>query len=888
MTRARAGPQHPLVPTDHQRAGRIDLPTGTVTFLFTDIEGSTRLSRSLGDGFAAVIDRHHAIMRDAFAACGGVVVSTEGDAFFAVFIDPVQAVVGTINAQRALAAESWPEGVQLRVRMGLHTGAGRRGGDDYAGIDVNRAARVSNAGHGGQVLLSGVTATLVADRLPDGVHLRELGEVLLKDIDEPQAIVQLDIEGLPSQFPPLRAARPGWLPEPLTSFLGRGPEIDAVDGYLRDSRLVTLTGPGGTGKTRLSLEVARAAQPRFPGGAWFVPLEAIREPALVLPEMADRLGVQPGGQRAVREALADQIGSKKTLLVLDNLEQVVDVGTELSQLLGQATGLHILASSREALRLAAEQEYPVPVMDVELALLLFVERARKVKPGFVVDEESSTDIRAIVSRLDCLPLAIELAAARTRLFPPRKLRERLEARLEKLSSGNRDAPHRQRTLRGAVEWSYELLDDDERTTFARFSVFAGGAGFEAAEEVIDPGAELDTAVLDTLAALADKSLLRIEDGPDGEPRAKMLETIREFAAERLAESSDLADVQQRHAQVYVDLAERMEPELIGEHPSDAFTIMEAEHDNLRAALDRSLQRHQPALGLRIGGAIWRFWQQRAHLEEGRGRLERLLAEPTAADDRCAQAKGATGLGGLVYWQGDHQAAKAIYALALRSHRDCGSDRDVAMALYDLAFPTAYLGDAEASAKMYAEALGLFIAAGDENGVVLVREGAALAAFIAGDYPLAYSVEREVVALRRGQEGLFKRADSIGFLAIIEAVLGMAGSARAHVDESFQLRSDLNNQSAYPGALQTEGLVRLAEGHPEDAAYLAGTLQGMRDDGAKVLIPSDALRFTDPESTARELLGDAFLEHFEAGRKCSPQEALERIRAKRERRQASLT
>ena len=724
------------------------LPTGRVTFLFTDIEGSTRLSQLLGERFAAVIDRHHEIMRSAFAMCGGVVISTEGDSFFAVFVDVGDALIGTVAAQRALATETWPDGVSIRVRMGLHTGDGRLGGDNYAGIDVIRASRISNAAHGGQVLLSRASANDAADSLPRGVRLQDLGEILLKDIPAPEPVLQLVIDGLESGFPPLRAERPGWLPEPLTSFLGRESELAAIARHLDEHRLVTLTGPGGTGKTRLSIEAARSLQPGFPGGTWFVPVEAIEDHRLVMPEIADRLGVSSDDGRSISSALAEHVGAKRTLLVLDNLEQVVSVGPELHELLSGATGLHVLASSREALRISGEQEYPVPVLDIELGVRLFVDRARNVRPDLRTNPEMEEDIRAIVARLDALPLAIELAAARVRMFQPDKLRQRLESGLGELGAGNQELPQRQRTIRGAVEWSYRLLDERDRRVFERLAVFRGGAELESAEAVIGATGVDQGDVLDAVASLADKSLLSIGEQPDGEPRLRMLELIRTYAAERLSEDPDVAIVERCHAEHYLGFAETMEAALRGAVPAEALPRTELDHDNLRAALDWSLRADRPAVGLRIGGAIWRFWQQRAHLVEGRERLEALIAHPAAEDDPCALARGATGLGGLAYWQSDQRDARAAYEIALDRYRRCGDRPGEAQALFDLAYPVAILGDVDAAAALTEQSLAIYTELDDRNGIALVMESSATFAIISGDYRRAREMQEPVADIAR--------------------------------------------------------------------------------------------------------------------------------------------
>ncbi len=844
------------------------LPSGVVTFLFTDIEGSTRLSQSLGEAFPEVIDRHHALMRRAITDGGGTVISTEGDAFFAVFVDPLEAVVAAADAQRHLAREAWPRGPAVRVRMGLHTGLARRGGDDYAGVEVNRAARISGAGHGGQVLVSASTAGHVADTLPDGLGLRDLGAIVLKDFEVGQRIWQLEIAGLPHEFPPLRAVRPGRLPQPLTSFLGRD-EVDRTARLVRERRLVTLTGPGGTGKTRVSIEAARELQPEFAGGTWFVPLETIRDRALVLPEIADQLGIAAKPGQPLLESVARAVGDSPTLLLLDNLEQVVAAGPELAGLLQSTPGLHILATSREPLRIEGEQELPVPVLDGDLAVKLFIERARQVRPDLDPDAAEREQLRELVRRLDHLPLAIELAAARARRLSVAALCQQVPASLADLGSGRRDAADRQRTLRGAVAWSHELLDDGERLTFDRFAVFSGGAELGQVGPVIDPERPAHE-ILDDLESLADKSLLVISDGSHDVPRARMLETIHAYAAERLEQDVQATAIRARHARAFLEFSETIEPELKSDRSDAALARAEAEHDNIRAALDWALE-HDPALGLRIGGAIWRFWQQRSHLEEAQRRLEALLDAADREADPCATGRGYTALGGTRYWQGDYETAQLAYERAVDHYRTCGDQRALAGALYDLSYPVAFRGDHAGGRELNEQSQRIFEAIGDRAGIALVKEGQALLAVMAGDYRRARSLQSDVIDYVRSSGGLFQLSDNLGLLVVIESRLGQIAEARAHLDEMRELQRRLRDRSGLAAALEVRAVLAVSEGDDETAALCAGALQGIRDTGAGTLVPSETLDFYDVSDVARERLGQRYEDFFEAGRALAPEE-----------------
>ncbi|HTE65420.1 MAG TPA: adenylate/guanylate cyclase domain-containing protein, partial [Candidatus Binatia bacterium] len=545
-----------------------------MTFLFTDIEGSTRLLSALGDGYAALLDAHSAILRSAIGAHAGTEVSTEGDAFFAVFPSARDAVSAAAEAQRALDATRWPEGSIVKVRMGLNSGEAKFGGDNYVGLDVNRAARIAAAGHGGQVLLSDATRALVAQDLPEGLRLRDLGEHRLKDLVLSVRISQLDIDGLAGDFPVLRSldARPTNLPNQLTRFIGREQELVRVKELLAEHRLVTLTGPGGTGKTRLALEAAGELLGDFSDGAFFVDLAPVRDAARVALTVAQALGlsVDPSGDALA--AAQTHLRERDLLLIVDNFEQVIDGATTIEGLIAAASGLRVLVTSRMALRIYGEQEYEVPPFELpdpgrpldELsryaAVSVFVDRARAVKPDFVLTSDDAPAVAGITARLDGLPLAIELAASQVRILSPQAILTRLEQHLPLPAGSVRGRPERQQTMRGAIAWSFDLLPAPERLLFAQLSVFPGGCTLAAAEAVCGPG-DLGISVLDGLGALVDKSLLRPVESPDGETRFAMLETILEYAGERLRDEYDAEATYRRLAEFLLAFAEAAEPHL---------------------------------------------------------------------------------------------------------------------------------------------------------------------------------------------------------------------------------------------------------------------------------------------------------------------------------------
>jgi predicted ATPase/class 3 adenylate cyclase len=641
-----------------------DLPSGIVTFLFTDIQGSTGLLQELGDGYDLIQDRHAAIMRGAIAEGGGVAIRTEDDSFFAVFPDPVGAVHAAVAAQRAFFAEEWSHGEPLRVRMGLHTGEGRLGGDNYLGIDVNRAARIAAAAHGGQVVMSNATRALVDRDLPPGVTLRDLGEHRLKDLVLPEHLHDLAVEGLPAEFPPLRSldARLTTFPLQLSSFVGRDHEVEAVTALVHDHRLVTLTGPGGTGKTRLGLEVARRMLPEFPDGAVFVDLSPIADPTLVPSAVAQALGLQEQAEKSPVESARAYLRELRILLVIDNFEHVLESTPVVEEVLGAGEGVYVLVTSRIALRLYGEEEFAVPTMELPdptrlpdiaglsryEAVALFIERARSARRDFSVTQENAPAVAEICVRLDGLPLAIELAAVRVRVLSPGAILARLGHRLPLLTGGSRNLPERQRTLRGAIAWSHDLLEEPQRRLFAALSVFAGGATLDAAEAVANPNGELGMDTLDGVAFLADQSLLRRTEGPGEEVRLGMLETVREFAAERLAETN-ADEITRRHAEYFLKLSVEGKPHFTGADAVEWLDRFQREHDNVRTALRWAIDHAEVETALRLVGSLWRFWFQRGHLIEGYRWAREAVALSGVEALPGALAAAELAAGGLAYW-----------------------------------------------------------------------------------------------------------------------------------------------------------------------------------------------------------------------------------------------
>lgn len=734
---------------------------GTRVFLFSDIEGSTRIEQAIGTAaYAAVRERHRAILRAAFATHEGHEHGTEGDSFFIVFATAGQALAAAVDAQRAIVAETWPVEGTIRVRMGINAGEATMAGGSLVGLAINRAARIAGAAYGGQVLVSESAKTLTGGTLPSDATLVDLGAHRLKDLREPEHLFQLNASGLDSTFPPLATldAHPNNLPTQLTSFVGREEELARVGALLATNRLVTLTGPGGTGKTRLSLQVAAAAAENHANGVFFVTLEVVRDPALVASRIASEIGLAETGARTGQEVLIDWLAGKEVLLVLDNFEQVVGAGPIVADLLRAAPGLKVLATSRAALRVSGEQEFPVPGLPVPPdpgsmggyeqarlggtnqldsahlatyeAVRLFIARAVSVRPDFAVTNANAPAVAAICARLQGIPLAIELAAARIKLLTPEAILTRLEHQLNLLAAGARDLPARQQTLRGAIAWSYDILEAWERRLLGRLSVFAGGFDLDAAETVGGPAEEVGGDILDGLIALADQSLIRSIDSDP--PRFYMLETIREFGSEMLDGAPDAAAIRARHTSWYLALAEAAAPALSGPDQRVHLEQLEREHDNIRAVLDRAPLAGDGACAIRLAFAMWRFWQKRGHLYEARRRLEAIAAEAWSHDDQVLRARLMEALGGVYWWQADIVAMKGAYEEALDLWRSIGDKSEIANALYNYAFAFTVNPDPKADprtadpegigARAQEEALALYEEVGDLRGQANVLWG----------------------------------------------------------------------------------------------------------------------------------------------------------------------
>jgi predicted ATPase/class 3 adenylate cyclase len=866
-----------------------DLPTGTVTFLFTDIEGSTLMLQELGPRWREVLEEHNRILRDAIRAAGGVDIRTDGDAFFAVFRSAPAAVAASAAAQRALSAHRWP--LPVRVRMGIHTGEGELGGDEYVGIDVHRAARIGAAAHGGQVLLSSASRSLVEGALPDGVSLRDLGSHRLKDLPRDERLHQLAIEGLPADYPsPRTLDTPTNLPPQRTGFVGRTRELRQVRRLVLERRLVTLTGPGGTGKTRLAVEAAAGLVERFSDGVFFVELAPLIDPTLVPAAISRACHVPQEGARSVEDTLVDHLRHRSVLLVLDNFENVVDAASLVALVIDQCAGLRVLATSRIPLRLSGEQEVPVPPLALpdltadprslraSDAVELFVQRASSVDPAFTLSDANARDIAEIAARLDGLPLAIELAAARVKVFPPRSMCERLESRLPLLTGGPRDLPERQRTLRGAIGWSYELLAAPERALFRRLCVFVGGWNFEDADLVANPGGEVCEDTVESMHRLMEHSLVRrVGETADG-PRFAMLETIREFGLERLVEEDDAPTIRRRHAERHQALAGEAAAGLTGPEGGRWGRVLDREHDNLRAALAWSIEAGEPDLGLEIGSALWRFWQTRGHLTEGRRWMVAILA--IAGTRRSASAiRGLYAAGSLAYWQNDLEEAAHRYREGLALARDLTDPVLIAEGLYNLGYAVGALGQPQEARRQFEEAKEMFEAVGDRRMAGHVLTGLSTASTQEGNHERALAYLHEA-----GQR--FREAGDRWGLVLISGMTAQVyvdqvryPEARAAILESFERATEMEETLGKAVAVDALAAIESREGNHRAALVLAGAADRLRELG-QGRAPTVLVLHDDVRSAARssQLGEDEIDAAFEEGRTMTMTEMERYVRA----------
>ena len=840
------------------------LPSGTVTFLFTDIEGSTRLLHDLGEAYPEVLAAHRRALRDAFSEHLGVVVDTQGDAFFVAFGEAMNAVEAAHAAQQALS------GSNVRVRMGIHTGRPTLTSEGYVGLDVHRGARICAAGHGGQILVSKPTR----DLLGTGAELRDLGEHRLKDLRDPEWLFQLVAPDLEQRFPPLRSLSNTNLPAEASQFVGRQRELSELGALLAGDgvRLLTLTGPGGTGKTRLGIRLASELVEKFKNGVFFVPLAAVNDPARVLEVTAEIVGAKRASDETAFDGLRRHLESKQALLLLDNFEQVLGAAPDVARLLTATPQLKIVVTSRERLRLSGEHEYPVPSLPDSDAVTLFELRAKAAKPSFRVELDREP-VSAICRRLDGLPLAVELAAARVKMIAPSALLARLEQRLPTLIGGPNDMPERQRTLRATIEWSYLLLDREEQDAFARVSIFVNGWTAAAAEAVCGTRPEV-------LESLIDKSLARQEEGFEGVPRLTMLETIREYARERLDQSGGKDDLAREHAHYFESLA-LVEGEGRGhggprlEHYrrsyADFLEWLSRDHENMRIALSWLIDTGDAEASVRFVLSIWRLWLQRNMLAEGQAWTEKVAAmDGVSESPEYAWFLGCSAE--FPRFRGDMERARVLEERAISILRT-GDRHQLAGRIESLANIVEGLGDHEKARTLHEESLALARELNDTEVEAMVLNGLAGMAFRRHDYVLMEELAEQEVALGRKSSG-GGVPEFLGDLGEAKRRLGKLDAAGDAWRESLELSVGVRDVWLVAEAIDGVADLEAARGEFGEATALWAA-------SARLLAESDQPPW-DPEGTeqgkadAMRALGrERFDESWRTGMQLSQDEAVAR-------------
>jgi predicted ATPase/class 3 adenylate cyclase len=782
----------------------------TLHFLFSDIEGSTLLWDTHPEAMKVALALHDEQMRNVVEVHDGVLFKNTGDGAAAVFDSAVDALEAAADAQRELSATEHPGIGVLKARMAVHSGAAERRDGDYFGPPLNRAARLMAAAHGGQVLVSLVAERLAEPPLPGDLVLRDLGEFPLRDFPRPETVFQLMGDGLTVDFPPLRTRHmvPHNLPIMSSSFVGRDLELKEVGELINDARLVTLTGVGGAGKTRLALQVAAAVSPEFADGVWFVGLGAVTDPARVLPQAADALRIQEQPGTPLGETLLEYLVQKEALLIVDNCEHLISaVAESTATLLAAAPSCRVLATSRELLNVDGEVAYRLRPMSLpddasnltptELgrydAVQLFIERATAAKPDFIVTPDTALAIAEICRRLDGIPLAIELAAARIRTYTSQQIANILEQNFRMLTGGSRTADARQQTLAGAIDWSYRLLGDREKQLFERLSVFQGGFDLGAAREVCSTSPINEYDVLELLPALVDKSLIVVDDGRE-EARYRVLEMLRQFGRDRLDESGETELMRQQHATHYMTLAEEFEPNVRGENEKEWRDRINLELDNLRLAMDWSLAAGKLEIGMRLAGAIWRFWKVSFRYSEGVRWLNEMYEAGTDVDD-AVRAKVMLGLGTLKSYADDPAAAGVLLGRSIEIYRQLEA-QGVEPALLRHVFPSALISlatniwqydqDFERATELWNEALEVGWRVGDGAGVSIALGNLAEAAARTGAVEEARRGYSKSIEASYAFNSAHSTVEAICLAAVFELSVSQPARAEALFDDAVDL------------------------------------------------------------------------------------------------------
>ena len=883
----------------------IALPTGTVTFLLTDVEGSTALWEEAPEAMRAALARHDALFERAVGAYGGMHIRPrgEGDSRFAVFSSAPGAVAAALAIQRAFAEESWPTPRPVTVRIGVHTGPAELLDGDYYGSTVNRCARIRAIGRGGQTLLSETTATQARDQLPEAAVLHDLGPYRLRDLAVPERLFQLTAPDLPARSPSVGASATVLhnLTVPPTPLIGREREVEALHAlFARDDvRLVTLTGPGGVGKTRLALQVMAELVDGFADGAYFVALAQIGEPELVPITISQALGLRDMGSYPLLESLHEHLRRKRLLLLLDNLEQLPEAGSAVADLLAASPGLKVMATSRSPLNVRGEHELEVPPLalperggsaagDVSRygAVALFIARATAIKPDFGITDESAPAMVEICQRLDGLPLAIELAAARVRVLPPQAMLPRLGQRLQLLTGGARDLPARHRTLRQAIAWSYDLLDDEERALFRRLSIFVGSFTLGAGCWVIGDGEadgsssspitdDLSPETLDLVASLVAKNLLRRDDTLEGEPRFTMLETIREYGLEQLQAAGEADPVRRRHAAYFLALAEEAAPELHGRDQLGWLRRLDAAHADLRAILAWSRDGQVDGdVGLRIVGALAWFWYFRGLAAEGHGWASAILAMPGAEARTVARAQALQAASLLANMQANYTAQSSLARESVAIFREHGEMGGAGRSLAGEAIGEMNLGNREAARALYEASATCAQDADDSWGLAFGASQFGALEWIEGNYEVARARLEECIRIAGKVGDRFTLGLALGSLANAARLQGRHGEATELFKQALVVANEFREQTLVPRALAgLAGLAGLGGEHAR-AARLFGAAEAEREaTGRREIQVFRAINERDTAETRAALGETAFAAAWAAGRALSLEQAI---------------
>lgn len=864
----------------------------TVTFLFTDIERSTRLWERHPQAMRPTLAAHDALMREVFAAHGGHVFKAVGDGFYVAFSRPDNALSAAVVVQRAILLHPWEATTPLRVRVAIASGDVELRDDDYFGVTLSRIARLRDAAHGGQILVAQSTLDLSAGLLPEAIQLIPLGAYSLRDLQRPETIYQLVHPDLPNSFPPLRSleAFTHNLPLQLTSFIGRETEIAAGKELLRTTRLLTLTGAGGCGKTRLALQIAAEMLDEFEHGAWLLELAAIRDPALVPSALASVLTIPEEAGSPPLEAILRALRGKQLLLLIDNCEHLIHICAHLTDaLLRHCPDIRILTTSREPLDIGGETTRRVPSLKVPDGLAsveqmlqcdaaqLFLERARAARPEFMLTSENAQHIAAICQRLDGIPLALELAARRVKMMSVEETAHQLDDSFQLLTGGSRIALPRQQTLRALIDWSYNLLDTKEKTLLARLSVFSGGWTLNAVESICsDLTSEAEEAVqqpevLEVLVRLVDKSLVLYEEEQDSQGRYRLLEILRQYGAEKrhTAPGADLWV--ERHADWFLDYAERAEPLLTGPEQANWLTCLEKEHDNFRVALQNLPPGERR---LRLATALWRFWFVRGHLSEGRRSLEEAL-QVGAEVPVVLRARAWNAAGVFAMTQGDSEAAQAFYLLSLQLYQEIEDEQGTANALNNLALIAHRSGDYPTMQARLEACLPIYRRLNVPALVGVVLNNLGVAMLLQDDLDNAFECLNESQELARQLGNKSNRAEALHNLGEVNRKRRNFDGAQRCYMESLIIRRELENASGMARSLLDLGLIAEAQGRPQKAVPLLAAAEAARQSLGEPLPTYDQQEQQSRIENLKALLShEQFVEAWNAGRRMSLEQATE--------------